>query len=50
MAGQRKLYTQIIKNKYDKNINIRKGCKVSWQALQLKASQIGLKELSLWYA
>jgi len=50
MAGQGKLYTEIIKNKCDKNININKRCKIFCQALQLKASETGLKELSLCYA
>jgi len=50
MAGEGKLYAQIIKNKCDKTININKRCKISWQALQLTVSQIGLKELSLCYA
>jgi len=50
MAGQRKLYAQIINNKCNKNININERCKISWQAIQLKASQIWLKELSLCYA
>jgi hypothetical protein len=50
VAGQGKLYAQIIKNKCDKHSNINKRCKISWQAVQLTASQIGLKELSLCYA